>query len=80
MPDYRRAWHPGGTYFLLSICCNGTETTCSRGMSIYCGKLFALCVSAILNPGRVFTLDGRIKHSRIALFFISQRLRFMTAG
>jgi hypothetical protein len=40
------------------------------------GWISRLC----LNPGRVFTLDGRIKHSRIALCFISQRLRFMTAG
>lgn len=29
MPDYRRAWHPGGTYFSPSPCCNGMATTCS---------------------------------------------------
>lgn len=27
MPDYRRAWHPGGTYFSPSPCCNGMATT-----------------------------------------------------
>jgi hypothetical protein len=33
-----------------------------------------------IDPGGVFTLDGRIKHSRLALFLLAQRLRFMTIG